>query len=233
MGERDRSRRGPESRPRKGAPAVPPPPEALLLTTVAWPAGAALHRVHLDRYAGDEFNPGVAGNARFSPIRTPGGTPIPTLYGGSSFVCAAMETVFHDVPFAPGLKTLDKARLNRQVYSVLTPARDLVLADLRSVALRKLGVPRARLIDTEKDAYPLTRVWAEAIHARHPEVQGLCWTSRQDDAAQAVMVFGDRVRSEWLLAEGMPRSLVDDEDLYSEVLSLAARIGVEIVTRLA
>jgi hypothetical protein len=29
---------------------------------------------------------------------------IPTLYGGTSFNCASMETVFHDVPFSSGLK---------------------------------------------------------------------------------------------------------------------------------
>lgn len=30
------------------------------------------------------------------------GASIPTLYGGTTFDCAAMETVFHDVPIAPG-----------------------------------------------------------------------------------------------------------------------------------
>ncbi|MCY7316944.1 MAG: hypothetical protein LH480_15395 [Rubrivivax sp.] len=33
------------------------------------------------------------------------GEPIPTLYGGTSFHRAAMETVFRDVPFAAGSKT--------------------------------------------------------------------------------------------------------------------------------
>jgi hypothetical protein len=35
--------------------------------------------------------------------------------------------------------------------------------DLSSVPLRKLGVTRKQLIDTEKDQYPATRKWAEAI----------------------------------------------------------------------
>jgi hypothetical protein len=42
-------------------------------------------------------------------------------------------------------------------------------------------------LDTEKDQYPVTRLWAEAIHGECPDVQGLCWTSRQDDSARAVV----------------------------------------------
>ena len=52
---------------------------------------------------------------------------------------------------------------------------------------------RPGMIDTEKDRYPATRAWAAALHAQCPDIQGLCWTSRQDDSAQAVMLFGDRI----------------------------------------
>jgi hypothetical protein len=47
-----------------------------------------------------------------------------------------METVFHDVPFAAGLKTFDKQKLVDQLYSQVTPKRNLSLADLRTTALR-------------------------------------------------------------------------------------------------
>jgi RES domain len=172
-----------ERRKPTGASAdiVPPPPAVLNITPVTWAAGTALHRIHLDTYAASAFNPGLLGNARFSPIVNAAGKPIPTLYAGSSFDCAAMETVFHDVPFAPGLKTWARRKLQGQLHSLLKPMRPLTLADLRNVPLRKLGVERKQLIDTEKDTYARTRLWAEAIHARHAHVQGLCWTSRQDD----------------------------------------------------
>lgn len=196
---------------------------------MTWPKDTTLHRVHLVKYAGDEFNPGLKGNARFSPIKRAKGKPIPTLYGGNTFECAAMETVFHDVPFAPGLKNYDKAKLEDQVHSQLTSGDDLVLADLRGKALRKLGVERKHLIDTEKDQYPATRDWAEAIHAQCPDVQGLCWTSRQDDSAQAVMLFGDRIASGVLGQTATSRSLLKDGDVYDDVLNLAEQIGVNIV----
>ena len=47
----------------------PPHPGPLKTTTLLLPAGTVLYRVHHKRYAANQFNPGVAGNARFSPIR--------------------------------------------------------------------------------------------------------------------------------------------------------------------
>lgn len=77
---------------------TPPPPQVLQLTLTSLGEGETLHRVHLDRYRPDAFNPGLAGNARFSPIQDDAGNPIPTLYAGTTMACALMETVFHDVP---------------------------------------------------------------------------------------------------------------------------------------
>ena len=222
--------KGPGKSPRPSVvEGTPAPPATLHVSTMAWPKGATLHRIHLEKYAGDELNPGVKGNARFSPIKSTKGEPIPTLYGGNTFECAAMETAFHDVPFAPGFKTYDKAKLKDQVHSQLTPGANLVLVDLRGKALRKLGVGRKQLIDTEKDHYPATREWAEAIHAQCPDVQGLCWVARQDDIAQAVMLFGDRIASGVLRQTTPSRGLLNDGAAYDEVLSLAEQIGVNIV----
>ena len=88
---------------------------------------------------------------------------------------------------------------------------------------------RKQLIDTEKDQYPATRRWAEAIHAQYPDVQGLSWISRQDDSARAVMLFGDRISKGALQQVGDSRSLLKDEQAHAELLKLAERIGVEIV----
>lgn len=230
-----RMAKAPSRSKKSGAAAAPitalafPPPSTLVVSTVTWIRDTVIHRVHQNKYAADEFNPGLAGNARFSPIKDASGGAIPTLYGGATFECAAMETVFHDVPFVPGLKTLDKAKLAGQVHSQIRPDADLLLADLRGKALRKLGVARNQLIDTEKDQYPMTRQWAEAIHKQCPDVQGICWTSRQDDSAQALMVFGDRMKKGVLQQTGASRDLIGDTKAYGEVLALAEQIGVDIV----
>ncbi|MDR2212040.1 MAG: RES family NAD+ phosphorylase [Pseudomonadales bacterium] len=197
---------------------TPPPPERLHVATMIWTSAMTLHRIHLACYSGDQLNPGVKGNARFSPIKNGKGKAIPTLYGGSSFECAAMETVFHDIAFTPGYKHYDKAKLTGQVHSQLTLSTDVILADLRSKALRKLGISRKQLIDTEKDQYPATRRWAEAIHAQYPAIQGLCWTSRQDDSARAVILFGDRIGKGVLRQTGASRHLLDDATAYEELM---------------
>jgi len=211
-------------------PVTPPPPATLHITVWLLPARQVLHRIHQQRYKGDEFNPGRAGNARFSPIRNAKGEPIPMLYAAATFEAAAMETVFHDVSHAPGFKHYDKRKLQGQLHSQIRIKRNLQLADLSSVALRKLGVQRKQLIDTEKDQYPATRRWAEAIHAAHPEIQGLSWISRQDDSARAVALFGDRVPKSALQPIGDSRSLLEDEQAWLQLLHLASRMGVNITS---
>ena len=207
---------------------TPVPPATLHVTPWTLSSRQVLHRVHSDQYQADEFNPGKKGNARFSPVRDARGKPIPTIYAAATFDAAVMESVFHDVSHAPGYKQYAKEKLEGQLHSEVQVKRDLKLADLGSVPLRKLGVQRKQLIDTEKDQYPGTRQWAEAIHAQHPDIQGLSWVSRQDDSARAVVLFGDRVPKGTLQQVGDSRNLLQDEQAYAELLDLAERIGVDV-----
>lgn len=209
---------------------TPPPPENLrVLPEQIITHGTLLHRVHQQHRAATAFNPGPQGNARFSPIQDAQGNPIPTLYGGITLQCALMETVFHDVPHTAGDKSLDRRKLTGQVHSVLQVEQQLHLVRLTSVALRCLGVTRKQIIDTEKDQYPATRQWAAAIHRQCPHAQGLYWTSRQDDTAQAVMLYGDRIPAGALVANGGSRSLLDHGATYDAVLNLVESMGFLLV----
>lgn len=228
MPERGRKPPGPAAAPESPA-TTPPPPAALAVTLTTWKKGQVLHRVHLERYRSDQFNPGTQGNARFSPIRTGQGKPVPSLYGGTTLDCALMETVFHDVPHTTGFKSLDNRKLVAQVHSTLEVVQPLQFVDLSSVSLRRLGVTRKQLIDTEKDQYPATRRWAAAIHHQCEQAQGLTWVSRQDDTARAVMLFGDRIPKGALRQRGLSCSLTADGNTYDAVLDLAERIGVVII----
>lgn len=209
---------------------IPTPPTKLakLIRTTAWPKTRIIHRIHEDQFRGDEFNPGPDGNARFSPICDAKGKSIPTIYGGETFDCAAMESVFHDVPFAPGFKSVAKRKLKGHHYSQVLSKADLVLVDLSTTALRNLGIKRGELIETEKDIYPQTRKWAEAIHAQCPDVQGLCWVSRQDDRSLAIVLFGDRVGKAPLSEHAPSLDIVADDPTYADVITLATRIGVKV-----
>ncbi len=196
-----------------------------------WPAGATIHRIHPDKYGADQLNPGPFGNARFSPISDASDTSISTIYGGTTFECVAMETVFHDVPHSPGLKTVAKRNLRGHQHSQLAPSGDLTLADLSSTALRRLGITRADLIDSEKDIYPQTRPWAEAIHDQCPDVHGLEWVSKQDDKASAILLFGDRLPPAPFQSIAPSIDIVSDAPTYSALVDLADVIGVKITGR--
>ena len=55
------------------------------------------------------------------------------------------------------------------------------------------------------------------------------WTSRQDDSAMAVMLFGDRVHAGVLTRRAASRALLDDGPAYMDLLTLADMIGVRVV----
>jgi hypothetical protein len=87
------------------------------------------------------------------------------------------------------------------------------------------------LIDTDAVDYELTRLWAEVLYDRNPEAQGLYWTSRQDNRAQALMLFGTRADSaKHLRPIGSPKRLrADDGTIDLDVLHLAKKIDVDLV----
>jgi hypothetical protein len=116
-----------------------------------------------------------------------------------------------------------------KVHSMFTPKVDLKLIDLSTVALRRLGVDRAHLIDSKKWHYPETRPWAERLYAQHRDAQGLRWTSRQDDSAQTMIPFGTRVKPADLMVADPSTSLLNGDLVAAPVTDLAVRIGVKLV----
>jgi hypothetical protein len=113
-----------------------------------------------------------------------------------------------------------------KLHSTLTFQVDFRLIDLSRVALRKLGVAPSHLIDTTKTHYPETRRWAEALYAQYPKVQGLRWTSRQDDRSQAVVLFGTRVQPSDIVAAGGSTPLIENGAVYDLARILATELGV-------
>ena len=211
-------------------PASLDPPESPQATLIEWGAQKTLYRVHRQRFRSNVFNPTSHGNARFSPILDGAGKIIPTLYAGTTLDCALMETVFHDVPYRTGFKPLPLSILEEQVHSAVEVKRNLRLIDLGTVALHKLGIKRAHLIDTTKSLYSRTRRWAEAFHEYFPAAQGLRWTSRQDDHAFALVLFGARVKASDLTPDPNPAPLIERGEAILPVLDLAIRLGVTFVS---
>jgi hypothetical protein len=204
--------------------AAPIVPKKIKLT--AWGSGQTMYRVHDAIYAVDQFNPSPKGNARFSPILDPKGNVIPTLYAATTPRGALMESVFRDIPYRTGFKHVDARRLAARVCSTLVFQTDFQLLDLSKVALRGLGIPPRQLIDTTKAHYPATRGWARQMYSAHPHIQGFLWSSRQDDRALAVVLFGSRVDPSALIDARLTRPLVRNGVAEDIVVQLATDLKV-------
>lgn len=204
------------------------PSGKLQATITSWGKGENIFRVHPDKYGSAQFNLSVNGDARFSPLVNTAGVVIPTLYAGTTLDCALMETVFHDVPFAKALKMWSKStHVAGMVYSQLTFSRNLALIDLTAIHLRKLGISRKDLIESDGRQYPKTRAWALALHDQYPNAEGLTWTSRQADPARAIVLFEDRLNGPALVVSEAPVSLLlSDGSAILDILALALRLDV-------
>jgi hypothetical protein len=192
-----------------------------------WPAGKSIVRVHNVRFGATEFNPGF-GEGRFHPLNDAAGVPVATLYASNTLDGALSETVFHDVPVSGALKLIRQSKLLPMLATTLSPLRDLMLIQLRGFGLKKLGVTRAHLIDSDADRYATTRQWAAALHHRS-SADGLIWMSRQHDSSEALVLFGDRVERSAFDVIDPPRSLYPPSPGWIEVLRAAESAGITIV----
>lgn len=190
-------------------------------------AGGEKHRVHDVHYAANSFNPHPTSNARFSTLHDAEGRVIPTLYLAETFDVSVMETVFHDVPYASGFKSIAKSKLINLVHSRVTINVDLNLVDLTAKPLRKLGIKPEQIVTSEKIDYPFSRAVAKEIYIKNPEVQGIRWMSRQDNTHSAYVLFEDRVPEMAIEIVGNSRKLIDEA--FDDVIEVAEKIGVHIV----
>lgn len=113
------------------------------------------------------------------------------------------------------------------MHSVVETNQDIILADLTTKPLRKLGIHPADIVTSEKDGYPFSRAVAEKMYECNPDIQGLRWMSRQDNTAGVYIFFENRFSSPPLVVIAPTRRL--EVEAYSEVLDLADALDVQIV----
>jgi hypothetical protein len=203
-------------------------PDPLVYT---WPAGTSIHRCHDYRWGPADFFANLPGTARFSPF-TPAAASaaLPVLYGADDPDGALSETVLRNVPLRGRRRRIDRSSCDQRMLAELSVKRPLQIADLRGPGLGRLGLARARFVDSGSYAYPATALWARAIHAHPLDFDGLMWVSRQSDVSAAVMLFGDRVAAKdiELAAGSKPRPLAfgPGRDVLED---LCARAGIAII----
>ena len=154
-------------------------------------------RVYSQPHGATGFNKADKGNARFSPIKDAEGKVIPTLYAGSTPAVALMETVLHDLPWPSDGYILAMPPPHNELrrMACLVNVKPLQLADFTALGLRKPGLKKSRIIETDKTHYPYSRSVASWLYNNRPDLQGILWSSRQDDRAQAVVLFEPRLKA--------------------------------------
>lgn len=189
-----------------------------------------LWRVYPRQYGVDGFNATRLGPARFSPLEA-GGVIVPTLYAGSTRDVALMETVWHDAPTpSHGFHLVLKAATEPRRVGTLKPSTAMHLVDLTTVGLRRLGLARADVIDSDPVGYPITRQLCAWLYQNKPDAQGLCWISRQNDEGRAVLLFEPRLGSVKLAVDTEDESFTDGPHLGA-LLTLAERMGAGVIIR--
>lgn len=188
-------------------------------------------RVHPGRYAGDAFNPSADSNARFSPIKRADATVLPVMYAADRVEGALMETVFHEAPCPSAGAHLQRTEIEAKslVLSQLSCSTSLSLIDLSSTGLRRVGLAKSQVIDTNAVHYPATRALAQHLYEREPQAQGLLWMSRLFDQSRAVMLFEDRIPAQYISVTTPPRSVLD-ADVEETIMDLVDQLGMRYLS---
>jgi RES domain len=162
--------------------------------------GTVLHRFHETARDPNAFNPCRGKATRFAPLYDSGtGACIPTIYLGESYEAAAFESVFRELAPRPNSRHVKEPDLSGKSYTTVTLARNLQLAPFFTPNLNMLGETRLSMIETDATTYGQTVLWAAAVHASFPKIDGVIWTSRQHDRDFACVLFGGRVAATDLL----------------------------------
>lgn len=168
-------------------PPVPVPPKPFNAADADIKAGDLLYRVHGNRRAVSDFNPGGGNPTRFAFFGAP---PVPVLYTATTEEAAVAESLLHDVPLAGGVMSYDGYA--DRLMGRVEVTRDLRLASLHGLGLRRLNIVDTDVIDVHgPGVYAQTLAWAEAAHVAG--FDGLEWMSSRCNDSRAQIFFGDRV----------------------------------------
>ena len=168
------------------------------------------------------------GDTRFAPILLAAGSPEPvhTYHVASTPEAAYMESVLHDVSLSPPGMFEVASLPHFHLVRLRLPA-SLRYVSFHTPYLPRLGIHRARLIDSLPGSYGRTRLWSQAAYLQRPSAQAVGYGSRRDDAARCLMLFKQRlpdppfeVRGEESLAIGARRA---------ELLALVRALGLHEV----
>jgi RES domain len=159
------------------------------------PAKHLLYCVFTNSRPPTDFNPGVGSGTRFGFFGKP---VVPIMYAADTEEAVVAETLLHDIPVEGGVLPYDK--YSPKALARLEVTRDLRLAALHGMGLRRLKVAPEDVTSSPASTYADTVHWAEAAH--RIGVDGMVWMSRLCNNTKAYVFFGDKC--------GTPGAFVQD-----------------------
>jgi RES domain-containing protein len=164
----------------------PPVPFDPAVDTV--PAGHLLYRVLSATRTATDFNPGIGARTRFGFFGNP---VVPIMYAADTEEAAIAETLLHDIPATGGVLPYDQ--YGGKVLVRVAVTRDLRIAVLHGLGLRRLKVTAEEVMASPASTYCSTVRWAEAAHGIG--VDGVVWMSvkvqPESSRARVYVFFGD------------------------------------------
>ncbi|MCV7329863.1 RES family NAD+ phosphorylase [Mycobacterium cookii] len=161
------------------------PPSPFTPDIETLPAQHLLYRVFTNVSAATDFNPGVGAATRFGFFGKP---VVPIMYAADTEEAAVAETLLHDIPVEGGNLPYDQYA--PKALARLEVTRDLRLAVLHGMGLRRLKVAPEDVTSSPASTYSTTVTWAESAHGIG--VDGMVWMSRLCNNSKAYVFFGDK-----------------------------------------
>ena len=147
---------------------------------------------------------------------------MPTSYAATTLDGAACETLFRGIPNK--YQAVPRQALDDRVLSVIRSKRDLRLVPLFTPELRGWGLDPARVFAPHEKAYVFCRSLGFRCWRDHPDADGMIWSSVRDSAAQAMLLFGDRIAPAELDVVSA-RSVRTDTTALDDLERAASRAG--------
>ena len=153
---------------------------------------------------------------------------VPSMYGGTNDITAIAETMLRGRDSSPADRPVHIrwGQWDGHMISTIAPSRPLQL----------VAVVDPSLIATDRTTYPTTVAAAAALHAAHPDADGLIWTSRQHPDSEACLLWVDepatglRVTRTDLTVLRQPIPVTGEEG-QQRVLTAAEHLDLMVVAR--
>ncbi|WP_219066328.1 RES family NAD+ phosphorylase [Candidatus Mycobacterium methanotrophicum] len=185
------------------------------------PSGHLLYRVFTAARKPTEFNPGVGAPTRFGFFGQP---VVPIMYTADNETAAVAETLLHDIPVEGGLLPYDN--YSRKALARLKDTRELRLAVLHGIDLRRLKVGPEDVTSSPASTYANTVHWAKAAHGIG--LDGMVWMSRLCNNTKSYAFFGDRCADAFTQDTSHARIFASPAD-QTWLIDLCAPLHVDVL----